>query len=101
MQRMWSQKRGDCSPGWFRLQSVTRRRRLVRVTHRVVFGTLEAVEHVLAACGWHINTAFIERLNLRASAFSLPCQNLDEIVSIPSRSFASGLDASFVVGLTP
>jgi IS1 family transposase len=42
----------------------TRRRRLVRVTHRVVFGTLEAVEHVLAACGWHINTAFIERLNL-------------------------------------
>src|SRR6266849_10838084 len=42
----------------------TRRRRLVRVTHRVVFGTLEAVEHVLAACGWRINTAFIERLNL-------------------------------------
>ena len=41
-----------------------RRRRLVRVRHRVVFGTLEAVEHVLAACGWHINTAFIERLNL-------------------------------------
>ena len=38
----------------------TRRRRLVRVTHRVVFGTLEAVEQVLAACGWHINTAFIE-----------------------------------------
>jgi hypothetical protein len=41
-----------------------RRRRLVRVRHRVVFGTLEAVEHVLAACGWHINTAFIERVNL-------------------------------------
>jgi IS1 family transposase len=41
-----------------------RRRRLVRVRHRVVFGTLEAVEHVLAACGWQINTAFIERLNL-------------------------------------
>ena len=40
-------------------------------------------------------------VHLRASAFSLPCQNLDEIVSIPSRSFASGLDASFVVGLTP
>ena len=38
----------------------TRRRRLVRVTYQVVFGTLEAVEHVLAACGWHINTAFIE-----------------------------------------
>jgi hypothetical protein len=41
-----------------------RRRRLVDVTHRVVFGTLEAVEQVLAACGWKINTAFVERLNL-------------------------------------
>ena len=40
------------------------RRRLVRVRHRVVFGTLEAVEQVLAACGWQINTAFIERVNL-------------------------------------
>jgi IS1 family transposase len=41
-----------------------RRRRLVQVRHRVVFGTLEAVQQVLAACGWQINTAFIERLNL-------------------------------------
>ncbi|SRR6266487_3543949 len=41
-----------------------RRRRLVDVTHRVVFGTLEAVQQVLAACGWHLNTAFVERLNL-------------------------------------
>ena len=41
-----------------------RRRRLVRVSQRVVFGTLEAVEHVLAACGWQIQTAFIERFNL-------------------------------------
>jgi IS1 family transposase len=41
-----------------------RRRRLVDVTHRVVFGTLEAVQQVLAACGWQINTAFVERLNL-------------------------------------
>ena len=43
---------------------VTRRRRLVRVRHRVVFGTLAAVEQVLAAQSWHINTAFIERINL-------------------------------------
>jgi IS1 family transposase len=43
---------------------IVRRRRLVRVRHRVVFGTLEAVEHVLAACGWQINTAFVERINL-------------------------------------
>ena len=42
----------------------TRRRRLVRVTHRVVFGTREVVEQVLAACGWQINTSFVERLNL-------------------------------------
>jgi len=43
---------------------VTRRRRLVRVSHHVVCGTLAAVEQVLAAQSWHINTAFIERLNL-------------------------------------
>jgi IS1 family transposase len=42
----------------------TRKRRLVRVTHRIVFGTREAVEQVLAACGWQIQTAFVERLNL-------------------------------------
>jgi IS1 family transposase len=41
-----------------------RRRRLVRVRHRVVFGSLEAVNHVLAPLGWHINTAFVERINL-------------------------------------
>ena len=29
-----------------------------------IFGTQAAVEQVLAACGWQINTAFIERLNL-------------------------------------
>jgi hypothetical protein len=39
-------------------------RRLVRVRHRVVFGTLEAVQQGLAACGWQINTAFAERLHL-------------------------------------
>jgi IS1 family transposase len=41
-----------------------RRRRLVDVQHRVVFGTLEAIKQVLSACGWQINTAFVERLNL-------------------------------------
>jgi IS1 family transposase len=41
-----------------------RRRRLVRVSQRVLFGTREAVQQVLAAHGWHINTAFVERLNL-------------------------------------
>jgi hypothetical protein len=41
-----------------------RRRCLVRVCYRVVFGTLEAVQPVLAAHGWQINTAFIERVNL-------------------------------------
>jgi IS1 family transposase len=42
----------------------TRRRRLVRVSHRVVCGTCEAVQQVLAACGWQIDTSFVERLNL-------------------------------------
>jgi hypothetical protein len=41
-----------------------RRRRLVGVQHRVVFGTRLAIEQVLATCGWTINTAFVERLNL-------------------------------------
>jgi IS1 family transposase/transposase-like protein len=41
-----------------------RRRRLVGVRHRVVFGALSGVKHVLASRGWQINTAFIERVNL-------------------------------------
>jgi IS1 family transposase len=41
-----------------------RRKRVVGVKHRVVFGTLDAVKQVLAAYGWKINTAFVERLNL-------------------------------------
>jgi hypothetical protein len=42
-----------------------RRRRIVRVTqHRVMFGTMDRVTQVLSACGWQINTAFVERLNL-------------------------------------
>ena len=43
---------------------IVRRRRLVCVRHRVVCGTREAVQQVLATCGWQINTAFVERLNL-------------------------------------
>jgi len=41
-----------------------RRRRLVQVRHRVVFGTLATVNAVLAPLGCQINTALIERLNL-------------------------------------
>ena len=41
-----------------------RRRRIVGVKHRVVFGTMERVKQVLGACGQQINTAFVERLNL-------------------------------------
>src|SRR5262245_60011473 len=53
-------------PGLLYAQVVktVRRRRLVDVKHRVVFGTLEALQQVLAAHGWQINTAFIERINL-------------------------------------
>jgi hypothetical protein len=62
-----------------------RRRRLVAVKHRVVFGTQAAVEQGLAACGWHINTAFVERLNLslrqRVAAIgrrsATPCKSKD------------------------
>jgi hypothetical protein len=41
-----------------------RRRRLVDVTHRVVCGTIEAVQQGLSPLGCQINTAFVERLNL-------------------------------------
>ena len=41
-----------------------RRRRIVGVRHRVVFGSRLAIEQILARCGWTINTAFVERLNL-------------------------------------
>jgi IS1 family transposase len=41
-----------------------RRRHIVGVKHRVVFGSRLAIEQVLARWGWMINTAFIERLNL-------------------------------------
>lgn len=41
-----------------------RRRRLVGGTHRVGFGTQLASAALLAACGWTISTACIERLNL-------------------------------------
>jgi IS1 family transposase len=41
-----------------------RRRRLVGVRHQVVFGTLAGATQGLATQGWHINTAFIERINL-------------------------------------
>ena len=40
------------------------RRRLVSVSKRVVFGSYDLIRQQLAAHGWHINTAFIERLNL-------------------------------------
>ena len=42
----------------------SRRRRIVGVNYRVVFGTRKRVQQVLAACGRKINTAFVERLNL-------------------------------------
>jgi IS1 family transposase len=53
-------------PGLLYAQVVktVRRRRLVAVKHRVVFGTLEAVNQLLTPLGWQINTSFVERLNL-------------------------------------
>jgi IS1 family transposase len=41
-----------------------RRRRLVGVKHRVIFGPVATLESILAKWGWQINTAFAERLNL-------------------------------------
>lgn len=41
-----------------------RRRRMVEIKRHVVIGTQATVDQVLKACGWVINTAFVERLNL-------------------------------------
>lgn len=62
----WPAPRWMPQPGLLYAQVVKsyRRRRLVRVAHRVVFGTREAIEQRLATRGWKINTAFVERLNL-------------------------------------
>jgi IS1 family transposase len=41
-----------------------RRRRIVGVKHRVIFGAAATIEPILAKRGWKINTSFVERLNL-------------------------------------
>jgi IS1 family transposase len=46
------------------VMKTTRRRRLMHVTRRVVFGTQEAVNQGLSVCGWQMNTSLIERINL-------------------------------------
>src|SRR5438128_3621668 len=59
-------------PGWMPVPELLyaqvvksyRRRRIVGVTYRVVFGTMERVQQVLSVYGRKINTAFVERLNL-------------------------------------
>ncbi|MCP4543881.1 MAG: hypothetical protein GY832_42750, partial [Chloroflexi bacterium] len=40
------------------------RRRVVRVSKRVIYGSMDRIKQQLVAHGWQINTAFIERLNL-------------------------------------
>jgi IS1 family transposase len=62
----WPKPRWMPLPGLLYAQVVKqyRRKRLVGVTHRVVFGTSEAMAQVLAAWSWQINTSFVERLNL-------------------------------------
>jgi hypothetical protein len=53
-------------PGLLYAQVVKRyrRKRIVGVTHRVIFGVAETIESILAKRGWTINTSFVERLNL-------------------------------------
>jgi hypothetical protein len=53
-------------PPWPDAQAVKayRRRRLMGVKRRVVFGTMERVKQVLSACSWQVNTALVERRNL-------------------------------------
>ncbi len=52
-------------PGLLYAQVVQRyrRRRIVGVKHRVIFGLAATIESILAKRGWQINTAFAERLH--------------------------------------
>jgi IS1 family transposase len=63
---LWRKPRWMPLPGLLYAQVIKqyRRKRLIGVKHHVVFGTLGAIERVLAGWGWKINTAFVERLNL-------------------------------------
>jgi hypothetical protein len=53
-------------PTWLYAQVIKayRRRHLARVSYRVGFGTLAAIQQRLAVHGWQSNTAFIELSNL-------------------------------------
>jgi len=59
-------------PRWFPLPELLyaqvvkkrRRRRIVSVAKRAVFGSLTRVKEKMASHGWQINTAFVERHNL-------------------------------------
>ena len=73
MQPLRQQAKGHApKPRWMPLPGLLyaqviktmRRRRIVEVKHRVVFGTKSAVDQVLSVWGWQINTSFVERLNL-------------------------------------
>ena len=63
---------GQHKPRWFPLPDLLyaqvvkkrRRRRLVSVTKRAVFGSLAQIKARLVPFGWQINTAFVERHNL-------------------------------------
>ena len=62
----WPKPRWRPQPGWLYAQVVkqSRRKRRVGGKHRVVFGTMGAIAQVVSGCGWTINTALVERLNL-------------------------------------
>jgi IS1 family transposase/transposase-like protein len=62
----WPKPRWMLQPRLLYAQAVKfyRRRRLVGVKHRIIFGAAATIESILAKRGWKINTSFIERLNL-------------------------------------
>jgi hypothetical protein len=62
----WPKPRWMPLPGLLYAQVVEfyRRRRLVGVKHRVIFGAAQAIKPILAKRGWRVNTSFVERLNL-------------------------------------
>jgi hypothetical protein len=65
-------------PGLLYAQVVKKmkRRRMVEVKRHVVIGTQAAVDEVLRAWGWLINTSFVERLNLSLRQRVAPMRRL-------------------------
>jgi IS1 family transposase len=92
----WPKPRWMPRPGLLYAQVVKRmrRRRIVEVQQRVVVGTKVAVDQVLTACRWKINTAFTERLNLSLRQRVVAIRRRSASPPAPGRLFSGARHAA-------